>query len=626
MNKCFCFLSIIICTIKLNAQTDRWQQRISYQINVKMNVAANQLTGTEKIDYYNNSPDTLTRVFFHTYWNAFQPNSSMDVRSRELGNTVLRKRKDGTEVRDWDPRVRDRIANLKPNEIGYQKILYVKYNGIAQQLKEHETILEVVLSKPILPKSKVSFDVSFEAQVPIQIRRSGRDNAEGVRYSMSQWYPKLAEYDYHGWNANPYIAREFYGVWGDFDVNISIDKKYTLAGTGTLQPLEYKAKVKSQNSKLEERVTAKEKQETVNEKTWHFTAQNVHDFVWAADTNYITIQRQIKNGPLLYIVHKNYDTINAAWEKLADTVTLAYPLMAKYFGAYPYKNYSFIQGGDGGMEYAMATLVKGPGIGTAIHEWMHSWYQGMLATNESIYPWMDEGFTNYAEERVIAELRGKKDFAQDGNYDSYYNLVKSGFAEPLTTHADHYISNYGYSLNSYSKGAVFIEQLGYITGDKIRDEILLEYYNQWRFKHPDINDFIRVAEKLSGLELKWYKEYWVNTTKTINYAIDSLWEDDGKTSIRIRRIGEMPMPVDVQISFKDSSKELHYIPLNLMFGSKPVEDSAISRTIHEEWRWTHPTYTFTTNKKLAEILQVEIDPSQRLADVDKRNNTLKIRW
>ncbi len=626
MNKFFCFLSIIICSIKLNAQTDRWQQRISYQINVKMNVAANQLTGTEKIDYYNNSPDTLTRVFFHTYWNAFQPNSSMDVRSRELGNTVLRKRKDGTEVRDWDPRVRDRIANLKPNEIGFQKILHVKFNGIAQQLKEHETILEVILNKPILPKSKVSFDISFEAQVPIQIRRSGRDNSEGVRYSMSQWYPKMVEYDYQGWNANPYIAREFYGVWGDFDVKISIDKKYTLGGTGTLQPLEYKAKVKSQNSKLEERVTAKEKQETVNEKTWHFIAENVHDFVWAADTNYLTIQRQIKNGPLLYIVHKNYDTINAAWEKLADTAALAYPLMAKYFGAYPYKNYSFIQGGDGGMEYAMATLVKGPGIGTAIHEWMHSWYQGMLATNESLYPWMDEGFTNYAEERVIAELRGKKDFAQDGNYDSYYNLVKSGFVEPLTTHADHYSSNYGYSLNSYSKGAVFIEQLGYITGDKIRDKILLEYYNQWRFKHPNINDFIRVAEKVSGLELQWYKEYWVNTTKTINYAIDSLWEDEGKTSIRIRRIGEMPMPVDVQISFKDSSKEIHYIPLNLMFGSKPVEDSAISRTIHEEWRWTHPTYTFTTNKKLAEILQVEIDPSQRLADVDKRNNTLKIRW
>ena len=633
MNKCLGLILLITYSINLNAQTDRWQQRINYKIDVMMNVTTNQFTGTEKIDYFNNSPDTLTRVFFHTYWNAFQPNSSMDVRSRELGNIVIRKKKDGTEVRDWDTRVRDRIANLQPNEIGYQKLLFVKCNGIVQQLKEHETILEVVLSKPILPKTKNSFEVSFEAQVPIQIRRSGRDNAEGVRYSMSQWYPKMAEYDYQGWNANSYIAREFYGVWGDFDVRINIDKKYTLAGTGTLQNEsiksveEEKSKVKTQNPKLQERAMANEKQETRNGKTtWHFIAQNVHDFVWAADTNYLTIQRQIKNGPLLYIVHKNYDTINPAWEKLADTAALAYPLMAKYFGAYPYKNYSFIQGGDGGMEYAMATLIKGPGIGTALHEWMHSWYQGMLATNESLYPWMDEGFTTYAEERVIAELRGKKGFVQDGSYESYYNLIKSGFAEPLTTHADHYSSNYGYSLNSYGKGAVFIEQLGYITGDKIRDKILLEYYNQWRFKHPNINDFIRIAEKVSSLELQWYKEYWVNTTKTINYSIDSLWEDGGKTNIRIRRIGEMPMPIDVQLSFKDSTSETHYIPLDLMYGAKPEEDNTITKTIHEEWRWTHPTYTFITNKKLSEIFKVEIDPSQRLADVDKRNNTLRINW
>ncbi len=619
------FVLFLISFVSVSAQPDRWQQRISYNIDVDMDVTNNLLSGTEKIDYFNNSPDTLQRIFFHTYWNAFQPNSSMDVRSRELGNIVVGKTKNGRDAKDWDPRVKDRIENLKVTETGFQHVLYVKQNGISQQLKEHETILEVILVKPILPRSKASFEISFKAQVPVQVRRSGRDNAEGVRYSMSQWYPKMVEYDYQGWNANQYIAREFYGVWGDFDVRIAIDKKYTLAATGTLQNdiaqkvIDNKSNGKSQKQKVEER-------ETGSEKLWHFTASNVHDFVWAADTNFATISRQIKNGPLLYIVHKNYDTINAAWEKLADTAALAYPLMAKYFGAYPYKNYSFIQGGDGGMEYAMATLIKGPGIGTAIHEWMHSWYQGMLGSNESLYPWMDEGFTTYAEERVMAGLRGKTTFDQAGSYDSYYKLVRSGFAEPMTTHADHYSTNYAYSQNAYSKGAVFLAQLGYITGDKVRDKILLEYYQQWRFKHPNTNDFIRVAEKVSGLQLQWYREYWVNTTKTIDYAIDSLWEEEGKTNIRIRRVGEMPMPVDVQLSFKDSSKEIHYIPLDLMLGEKPVEDSTTSCTVHEEWRWTHPTYVFSTNKKLADILEVSIDPSERLADIDKKNNVLRIRW
>src|SRR4051812_34092802 len=183
--------AIVLCLVVVYnlcfAQPDRWQQRVNYDIDVKMNVETNRFNGVEKIQYSNNSPDTLRRVFFHTYWNAFQPNSSMDVRSRELGKTVLGTDKNGKEVRDWDPRVRDRILNLKPDEIGYQKVNYVKVNGKSQQLKEHETILEVTLDQPILPKSRTTFDVSFEAQVPLQIRRSGRDNAQGVRYSMSQW-------------------------------------------------------------------------------------------------------------------------------------------------------------------------------------------------------------------------------------------------------------------------------------------------------------------------------------------------------------------------------------------------------------------------------------------------------
>ncbi|MGL6069132.1 MAG: M1 family peptidase, partial [Sediminibacterium sp.] len=226
---------LFICLISFS-QPDRWQQRIKYNINVNMDVATNRFSGTEKIEYINNSPDTLNRIFFHLYWNAFQPNSSMDVRSRELGKIRIsepnpRRQSDGL---DWDPRVKDRISKLSPAEIGFQKVKSITINGVAQKLKEHETILEVVLTKPILPKTKTVLDVSFEAQVPLQVRRSGRDNAEGIRYSMSQWYPKVVEYDYQGWNANPYIAREFYGVWGDFDVQITIDKNYMVAAGGDL--------------------------------------------------------------------------------------------------------------------------------------------------------------------------------------------------------------------------------------------------------------------------------------------------------------------------------------------------------------------------------------------------------
>ncbi len=199
--------------------------RVKYTMDINMDVNTNRFTGKQKLEYTNNSPDTLYKLFYHLYWNAFQPNSMMDMRSRELGKIKVNGRP------DWDGRVRDRISKLKPDEIGYQKVISLKMNGVNQTYKVHETILEVNLSKPILPKSKVTLEMEFEAQVPLQVRRSGRDNPNtGVRYSMSQWYPKLCEYDYEGWHPTPYVAREFYGVWGDYDVNITIDKNIYIGG------------------------------------------------------------------------------------------------------------------------------------------------------------------------------------------------------------------------------------------------------------------------------------------------------------------------------------------------------------------------------------------------------------
>ncbi len=282
-----------------------------------------------------------------------------------------------------------------------------------------------------------------------------------------------------------------------------------------------------------------------------------------------------------------------------------------------------MHGGDGGMEYPMSTLLSGPGAW--LHEWMHSWYQGMLGTNESLYAWMDEGFTSYADSRVSAWMDKTPGFDQDDNYRGYYSAVKSGKEEPLITHDDHYNTNYAHG-NVYSKGAVFIEQLGYITGAPVRDNIMLEYYRQWRFKHPNSNDFIRIAEKLSGMKLDWYKEYWINSTRTIDYNIDSLWEEGGVTKVRLSRIGLMPMPIDVQITFKDGTKELHYIPLNLMYGEKQVEDASIPRKTYDAWKWTHSTYIIETNKRLGDFTIVEIDPSQRLADVERKNNKLELKW
>jgi len=392
-------LMICLFPVIAIAQPDRWQQRVKYNMVIDMDAPTNQFKGKQKLEYTNNSPDELSKLFYHLYFNAFQPGSSMDVRSQELGKNVINGRA------DWDGRVKDRISKLNETEIGYQKIISLKINGIPQPFKYHETILEVNCIKPILPKTKVVIDMEFEAQVPLQIRRSGRDNpTTGVKYSMSQWYPKLCEYDYEGWHPTPYVAREFYGVWGDFDVTINIDKNFKLGGTGVVvNANEIGWGYDAPNTAL--KPIAKDK------RSWHFVANNVHDFVWAADVDYKHIVRKMPNGGTTLHVIYNYkenDVKNdSAWNTVADAAVKVLPYMESKFGAYPYPQYSFIQGGDGGMEYPMATLLNGPGLGTVFHEWMHSWYQMMLGTNESMYAWMDEGFTSYAED-LVSKYYNKK--------------------------------------------------------------------------------------------------------------------------------------------------------------------------------------------------------------------------
>ncbi|WP_394331078.1 M1 family metallopeptidase [Algoriphagus resistens] len=589
------------------AQTGRFQQAANYQMDVEMDVNTNQYKGTQVLIYTNNSPDTLERVFYHLYYNAFQPGSMMDERSRSIA--------------DPDRRVGDRISKLKADEIGYLSVSSLTMNGKPVEFEEVGTILEVELAEPILPHSDAKFEMEFTGQVPLQIRRSGRDSGEGVRFSMSQWYPKMSEYDEQGWHANPYIGREFYGIWGDFDVKITIDKTYVLGGTGYLQnPNEIGHGYEEDGTKVT--------QAKGDKLTWHFNAPKVHDFMWAADPKYRHDKVEMSNGITVHHLYIPSDDVTENWEKLKEYTPKAIAFMSEHFGEYPYKQYSVIQGGDGGMEYPMATLVTGGRnlnglVGVMAHELAHSWFQGVLATNEALYPWMDEGFTSYASSLAMAEIFRPSDNPLQGSYSGYYRLVSSGKEEPMTTHSDHYHTNAAYGAAAYSKGAVFLAQLGYIIGEEARDKGMLSYWNTWGFKHPNVNDFIRIMEKQSGLELDWYKEYFVYTTKTIDYGIKEVKAEGEGTEITLERIGLMPMPIDLVITYKDGTSEMVYLPLEIMRGEKVPEAGAASRVISQDWPWTNMTKTIRINKKYDSIKSIEIDPSKRLADINQENNKVE---
>lgn len=589
-------------------QPGYWQQHVSYKMDVNLDVKTFKYTGVQELQYTNNSPDTLNQVFYHLYFNAFQPGSEMDVRSRTIA--------------DPDRRVGDRIFNLGEEETGYLKVLDLEQNGKDLSYHTEGTVLEVKLNEPILPGQTVTFNMDFEGRVPVQIRRSGRNNAEGVALSMTQWYPKMAEYDFEGWHADPYIAREFHGVWGDFDVKLTLDRNYVVGGTGYLQnPQEIGHGYETPGSKV-----AKPKGKTL---TWHFIAPNVHDFAWAADPEFVHDQYQVPNGPVLHFLYKNKEEIRENWKKLQPLAAEMMQFYSTQIGPYPWKQYSIIQGGDGGMEYAMCTLIKGEGkfeglTGVTAHEMAHAWFQHILATNEAKHEWMDEGFTSFISDLCENEvMKLNRNNPLEGSYQGYYALVASGSRQPLSTHADRYETNRAYSISAYSKGSVFLSQLGYIIGQDKLMETLRRYYKEFAFKHPTPNDFKRIAEKVSGMQLDWYLTDWTQTSSTIDYSIEQISDKGPSTSITLRRIGQMPMPVDVMLIYQDGSMEYVYIPLRMQRGEK-ANPYNLQRQVKPDWAWAYPTYEFKVDRPKKDIRAVVIDPSGMMADIDQSNNVVDL--
>jgi hypothetical protein len=581
-------------------QTTYWQQHVDYTMAVDVDAKNYQYKGTQKVIYTNNSPDELTKVYYHLYFNAFQPGSQMDVRS--------------LNIKDPDGRVRDRISKLNADEIGYIKVNSLKQNGTPISYETVGTILEVTLNTPIKAGESITLDMVFDAQIPLQIRRTGRDNKEGVALSMAQWYPKMAEYDFEGWHTPPYIAREFHGIWGNFDVKISIDKDYVLGGTGYLQNAQeigygYEDASKPVNIPNSEKLT------------WHFKAPNVHDFVWAADPDYKHDVLKAASGIDLHFLYKKNLALKFLqnWKDLQSKTAELMTYYSKHIGAYPYKQYSVIQGGDGGMEYAMATLITGERkfgslFGVTAHEMAHTWFQFLLASNESKHPWMDEGFTSYISNKAAnLILKEEKENLHAGSYKGYNYVVNNNIEEPLSTHADRYNTNTAYSVASYSKGNIFLSQLEYVIGAENVAEGLKKYFVDFSFKHPTPNDVKRSMEKVSGIHLDWYLNEWTQTVHTIDYGIKSVDEKN----ITLERIGQMPMPIDLEVTYTDGSKENFNIPLRMMRGNKPT-----SATILEDWAWANPVYSFTVSKN---VKSVTIDKSKLMADVDDENNIFEVK-
>ena len=573
-----------------------WQQAVSYDMEVTLDTASHQYQGVAKVTYKNNSPETLDKVFWHLFFNAFQPGSMMDVRSRT--------------IEDPDRRVGSRIVELPEEEWGWIHMERVKAFGQDADFEEDGTILVVELPKTLRPGKSVTFELAWTAQVPRQIRRSGWMNKEGVEYSMTQWYPRLCEFDHHGWHSNPYIGREFHGIWGDFEVTLDVPAGYVVAATG----------VKTSEKTLEGPPGTARTQST-------FEADDVIDFAWAADPDFVTESVAVGDVDLT-LVHQSNPEIDSNWTALAGYAAKAMAFINEDIGPYAYPQYTVAQGGDGGMEYPMITLVTGERslrslVGVTVHEMAHSWFQAMVATNESLHEWMDEGFTSWAESRCMAHLFADpmkpSEDPHGWAYASYIRQHLSGNEEPLITHADHYKTNRAYGVGAYSKGEVLVEQLGAIVGPEVRDAAMRRYFKEWSFKHPGPHDFKRVVERESGLELDWYFQDMMHTTNAVDYQVSGVQVQNDSAVIQLARSGDMAMPQDLTLTWDDETTTSVHIPLVMMRGHRALSEGEI---LGDDWPWVDPNYELTLPTAGKRLKSVELNASGLVADVHPENNEI----
>jgi hypothetical protein len=531
--------------------SDYWQQRSDYDIRCTLDIEAKMLSGTERITYTNNSPDTLRRYFIHLYPNAY-------------------KSADSELYRDFYPGTWAFLRDLPEEKRGWLEIDTLTVGGEPADFTVSGTLLAGRFPRPLPPGGTVIFDMSFREKIR---RRIGRAGYIGDHYDMAQWYPKIVVYDKTGWHEDQFRLGEFYGEFGTYDVSMTLPDQYVIAATGL--PVEGDPGW-TRNKKPEHMESGggghpgghpggapvadsggwaggrHDAGLSLSPKTVRFRAVDVHDFAWCADPLFVVEETKIGD----YSVRSFYRRWNRAWADsvLSRTVSTMKRLDG-LVGPYGWPQISIVDSPThGGMEYPMLVMNGSPDMALIVHEVTHMWFYGMLANNERDEAWLDEGPAQYFMFDWLAANTGQKDLWNRIG-DSVIELQRSGYAEPVATPYQDFES--GGRTMVYNKSALFLRALRIMVGDEDFDEILKEYFRTWKFKHVDGEAFLAVCEDVTGLDLDDFFKQWIYSAKSCDYRLDRFKrrEEGGLhwADVRIKRKGDMILPITLEFRLADGS-------------------------------------------------------------------------
>jgi len=588
----------------INAQED-WQQTVNHTIEVSLNDTNHRLIAIQKVEYINNSPDTLEYIYFHLWPNAYKNNSTAFAKQKRI-----EKANGGTTQFHFS----------KKEEKGFMyDVSFKSGTTLKHELDStHIDICKVILNKPLFPGQRITLENTFNVQLPASFSRLGH---EGQSYQISQWFPKPAVYNLNGWHPFPYLDQgEFFYEYGKYDVSITLPENYTVGATGVLQNADEikrmnKLAEKSKNTqdfKKEDSYPASSKKM----KTLRYVQDNVHDFAWFADKRFNVWKSEItlpNSGRKVTSWQLFLNSSADEWiEGITDIDTAIY-YYSLWVGDYPYDHVTAVDGAlsaGGGMEYPMVTVTLQDAI---IHEVGHNWFYGILGSNERKYPWMDEGFNTYIENR-IHKLQNKKNGLVDGKigelsgiskFPKHYNMMwgyqseaSRNLDQAIQLHSTNYTSmNYGTMV--YYKSTVALNYLQEYLGEDLMNKCLQTYFNRWKFQHPYPKDVKAIFEEVTNQDLSWFFDHLITTTKSPDFKASQVEVNDDFITVTIHNTGAV-FPTPVQLV--DSNHQVLATKW-----TKPVKDETVL---------SFPKHSGAT--------AVWVDANMIVPEINKNNNYKKI--
>ncbi len=622
-----------------------WQQDVHYKINAKIDEKTHIIHGQEELTYWNNSPDTLTKVYFHLYQNAFQPGSYY---SNLWKNNKRPLRFGPYEKKGWGTEVDS-----------------LRVNGRQVKTTLDNTVLKVQLPEPLYPGDSIQFNMDFRTYFDDEGIMRRRMNMFSVysldtfgkerqvrrfkHYNGVHWYPRIAVYDRKfGWTTDQHLDKEFYGDFGTFDVSLTFASNYVVGATGYLQnrsevmPNELRQKLDISNFLGKDNsipVPAVVEYKPNETKTWKYHAENVHDFAFTADPTYRMDSAKWNGIKSLALVQQ---TNVSGWDNAAEYTKKLIKKYHNQLGAYEYPKMIVADARDG-MEYPMLTLDsrEDPGYRDLLaHEVVHNWFFGMLGNNETYRAAMDEGFTQFSSTWALEQIEGEymprkkidnaykkmfRDSLRVKDSEIYYGYMLTsilGRDHKLNTHSSDFNGALrhggGYGSVYYKFGAM-LYNLQYVLGDSLYWEAMRHYVEQWKMGHPYFEDFRNSIIRYTDVDLNWFFDQWLETTKKIDYAVKSVKKGDKEDQyiITFERKGEMQMPIDFTVTDQNGKKHKFHIP-NTWF----VKNT--DAKVLPKWYGWGERLQETYEAKVTipgGIKEVRIDPTNRLADINMLNNS-----